>query len=102
MDFDDYGSLTRCDYCRQSIKGAPLHSIDGKLTFCDVACAKIYNDRCEGVDIDKFDYDKSYEKGLLTEQAAALYLKLNYTTFKCLPTSKTGDKSSFVLTLRLI
>lgn len=101
---------TPCCFCSKSIsKGAPLMSINIKRnsttnhvtiqrcqceshhTFCDIICAKLYNDNISPIDIDVANYNKSVANGLVGKKAETIYTKTNGTLFKMLPTYKPDD-----------
>lgn len=88
-DFNDYENdniiNTKCSFCSSEIEGMPVHSVGGEELFCDIACAKLFNDNRKPIEIDKTEYDRYYEDGLLSDSAADLYCLIRYSSFKCLP-----------------
>lgn len=87
FDFDDgtKGLSPRCSFCGNEIEGMPLHTSHGDYIFCDLACAKLYNDLVNEIDIDKNSYDSYYEDNMLSEKASSIYRVIRFSNFKCLP-----------------
>lgn len=105
---------THCCFCAKAIsKGAPLKSTsllyDASLSknmhvmirqcscksqhsFCDIICAKLYNDNIEPINIDVVEYNKNISSKLVGKNAENIYLKTNGTLFKMLPTYKPDDQ----------
>jgi hypothetical protein len=78
-----YDILT-CDYCSSEIINSPLYSMNGER-FCDVVCAKLYNDNIEPIDINIEEYNQLYNHNLLSESAKDIWNKLGFINFKLLP-----------------
>lgn len=94
IDFEDGGLITnKCSYCNEEILGMPIHSTDGEHQFCDIACAKLYNDNVEEIEINKVEYDRYFEDGLLIDSASELYKLIRLSSFKCLPHSVRSSYS---------
>ena len=88
-DFGDYekNSIinTRCSFCGSDIEGMPVHSMGGEFLFCVIVCAKLFNDNERSIEIDKGEYDRYFEDGLLSDSASDLYCLIRFSSFKCLP-----------------
>lgn len=85
------GSLfNTCSFCNASIKCGELKSFDGKL-FCDIVCAKLYNDNVEHIKINIREYNKLYNSNQLSSQAMSLLEKIKIYSFEMLPYYKIDD-----------
>ena len=87
-----------CEWCESAIVNQPylckMHS-DGKIcSFCDVACAKLYNDNCHQVTPIINVNNKSYESGMFSELNKRLYELTGSIVFEMLPLCLTPDMTN--------
>lgn len=114
-DFFNQSIYPLCKWCNEEIKIAAVHatrlpnfvhavpvssiqhskdsiSIDkydtiySSLPFCDVACAKLYNDNVERVKFDFLEYYRLFELGKLSDKGRSIYTKCRNDVFEQLPT----------------
>lgn len=104
----------KCCFCSKTIsKGAPLSSIDSKRAnadqrtviiqtchddttckhhnFCDIICAKLFNDNISPININITKYNKDIASKLVCKKAEGIFMKTNGVLFKMLPTYKPDD-----------
>lgn len=74
-----------CNFCKKKIKFMPLSSIDKKLKFCDVVCAKLYYDNVGKFEINKNEYNNYYNNDQLSKKAKEIYSKVGKIIFQQLP-----------------
>ena len=89
----------QCDYCNSYIKCAPFYGklIDitedekeamqhiKELHFCDICCAKLFNDCVHKVDVDYKRYNKSINGNHVDKFTADIYKRVASTPFGALP-----------------
>ena len=77
-----------CSFCHKDIKFFPAQSIDGKLNFCDIICAKLYYDNVEQFTLNVKKYNNYYNEGELSKKAKDIYEKCRFVLFEQLPIYK--------------
>ena len=92
-DNDDFGfSISNlkktCSFCGKDIKFFPAQSVDGKLKFCDVICAKLYYDNIDKFTFDVKKYNNYFNEGELSKKAREIYDKCRFVIFEQLPVFK--------------
>lgn len=79
---------SKCSFCDKEIKMFPAQSIDGKLKFCDLVCAKLYYDNKERFTFDSKKYNNYYNENELSKKAKEIYDKCRFVLFEQLPVYK--------------
>ena len=74
---------SKCDFCKENIHGACLNCSDynddiinntsNEYHFCDILCAKLYNDNISKLSVNYNDYRQKYLHNLLSKYAATIY-----------------------------
>ena len=64
-------SCDNCDFCKKEITWIPLKSEE--LKFCDMVCAKLYNDNVSSIIPDMNEYKQHYLNNLLVPYARKIY-----------------------------
>ena len=79
---------TTCSFCGKHIKDFPASSIDGRLKFCDLICAKLFYDNNEHFTLDIKKYNNYYNEGQLSKKARDIFERCNGIVFEQLPIYK--------------
>ena len=99
LDFTDVSfsstsilNTNRCAYCDGNIHSMPFEATDVNgecLDFCDIICAKLYNDNVSTIkSFNKKIYDDYIRNNVLRNSSKKMYTILNYIDFNFLPISK--------------
>ena len=83
ISFDNH-----CSFCGKKIKFMPLSSVDKKLKFCDLVCAKLYYDNKEHFAINRIEYNNYYINDQLSKKAKEVFGRVGSILFKQLPIYK--------------
>ena len=78
----------KCEFCSKTIKQLPASSIDGKLKFCDILCAKLYCDNFGKFVFDIKKYNTYYNEGQLDKKAKEIFERCRFLMFEQLPIYK--------------
>lgn len=76
---------SKCNFCNKEIKMFAAQSMDGKLKFCDLVCAKLYYDNNEHFTFDSKKYNNYYNENELSKKAKEIYDKCRFVLFEQLP-----------------
>jgi len=83
----------KCNWCSTNIKHLPLSTLDNTLSFCDIVCAKLYNDNIENININMKEYSKHYVSGNISTKAKKIYETTKDVMFKMLPRYKVDSNN---------
>lgn len=93
MDFDT-SFIDTCSFCEQEIKLTPIKCLGNEnLKFCDLCCAKLYNDNVQNINVDMTNYRRAYQRDQLNPLAKVIYEKID-TLFEMLPLYKVPMQKS--------
>lgn len=93
MDFDKSFSMN-CTLCNSKINMTPITCHNCPHKFCDIACAKLYNDNFEKININIKEYNMYYINNQLSNKAKQLYEYTHHTIFHMLPIYRIDNISS--------
>ena len=85
----------KCGWCEHEIRKSCVHGKEKSgniVSFCDIFCAKLYNDNVQHIVFDFMEYTNMYCKGLLDSQSSKIYQRCKGMLFEQLPIY-TVDKS---------
>jgi hypothetical protein len=81
-----------CNYCNSILKTSSLQGNNDinntPVVFCDLICAKIYNDNIAPVSISQQKYNKLYANASLNKSSESIYAMFGNIQFKQLPLMK--------------
>ena len=75
-----------CSYCKSEINEYCIKNLNGNLQFCNIVCAKLYNDCIEKIDLDYGSYQELIDKQLISRNDSKLYNKFNKLGIDFMPT----------------
>ena len=78
----------KCGWCAREIRKLCLHGRKKNgmvVPFCDIFCAKLYNDNVQRIVFDFMEYTCLYCKGMLDPQSAKIYQRCKGMLFEQLP-----------------
>lgn len=83
MNFDN-SFIDTCAFCEQEIELSSVSCLDCDKKFCNLCCAKLYNDNIRPINIDMTNYRRLYQQNNLSSLAKRIYEKIE-TLFEMLP-----------------
>lgn len=90
-DWFDSELFLKCGWCGCEIRKSSLHGNEKRgskqqtISFCDIFCAKLYNDFVHHIVFDFMEYTNLYYKGLLDSRSASIYQRCKGLLFEQLP-----------------
>lgn len=84
-ELNAFTSKNTCSFCHKEIKLFPAQSVDNKLKFCDLICAKLHYDNTEHFTLDIKRYNNYYNEHELSKKATDTYEKCRFVLFEQLP-----------------
>ena len=97
-EFNFNGFVDRCDYCDGVIRYVPMYgtisrcdgedACDGdvmEVKFCDICCAKLFNDAISKVTVDYKRYNKALVNDQIDRGTAEVYTRIGHRPFGALP-----------------